>query len=140
MQRMKDEERQRQIQTILHTLSHGTVVVEGKHDVGVLARFGIHAVKYSWLVTHGLPSAAGTVYLLMDRDKGGDEKRRKIMSALLEAQAGFVINEAIGRRMLKMLNVTSVEQIYGPMQEALEKIGDPNGKNIPRHSKVYGAG
>jgi 5S rRNA maturation endonuclease (ribonuclease M5) len=123
---------------MLEALRQGTTIVEGLHDVKALAHFGIKAIPYSRL-SAALPSISGRVYLLADDDRGGEEKKEKMRMLLLEHNSGYLIDETLGRRMLKMLNVTSVEQICGPIEEARES-GDYYGKNISRYSKVHGAG
>ena len=138
VQRERSRVRADRIARMLDLLKDGTTIVEGMHDVKALANFGIYAIPYSRL-SSALPSISGRVYLLTDNDRGGEEKREKIRALLLEHNGACLIDETLGRRMLRMLNATSVEQICGPIEEA-KKNGDYCGKNISRYSKVHGAG
>ena len=45
-------------------------------------------------------------------------------SKILELGEGYSVDEVTGKRMLKMLNATSVEQIVGPINEVLKKKSD----------------
>lgn len=116
----RDAARARQVSGILEALRLGTVVVEGIHDVRTLQRFGIEAVPYSKLAG-SLPDVGRTVYVLTDDDRGGEEKKRKIITVLLESDKRYVIDDTLGRRLLRMLNATSVEQVYGPIEEVMER-------------------
>ncbi len=60
---------------------------------------------------------------MTDRDRGGEEKKAKIMAMLLESERGYVIDDSLGKRLLKMTNSTSVEQVRGPIEEAMGKTG-----------------
>jgi 5S rRNA maturation endonuclease (ribonuclease M5) len=117
----KDYSRAKQISNILETLSKGTVIVEGAHDLKTLKRLGIDALTYSQLSSSGLPSADVPVYLMMDDDKGGEEKEGKIKAMLLESGRPYVIDDTLGKRLLGMTNSTSVEQIYRPIEDAKAK-------------------
>jgi 5S rRNA maturation endonuclease (ribonuclease M5) len=103
---------------MLEALRQGTVVVEGMHDVRTLERLGVASVAYSKLAT-SLPDVSKTVYVLTDDDRGGEEKKRKIMAILLESDKRYAIDDVLGRRLLRMLNSTSVEQVYGPIEEVM---------------------
>ncbi len=103
---------------MLEALRKGTVVVEGMHDVRTLERLGIGSTAYSKLAT-SLPDVGRTVYVLTDNDRGGEEKKRKIMAILLESDKRYAIDDTLGRRLLRMLNSTSVEQVYGPIEEVM---------------------
>ena len=138
VQRERNRSRADRIARMLEALRQGTTIVEGLHDVRALAHFGINAIPYSRL-SAALPGISGRVYLLTDGDRGGEEKREKIRTLLLEHNSAYLIDETLGKRMLRMLNATSVEQICGPIEEAMEN-GDYCGKNISRYSKVHGAG
>jgi 5S rRNA maturation endonuclease (ribonuclease M5) len=116
----RDVARARQVSGILEALRLGTVVVEGMHDVRTLQRFGIMSLPYSRLA-NSLPSVGKTVYVLTDDDRGGEEKKRKIMAILLESDKRYAIDDTLGRRLLRMLNATSVEQVYGPIEELMER-------------------
>ncbi len=143
MQQMEKEYRQkRHLQEMLERLREGVAIVEGKHDVAVLERLGVHALVYSAVESgKSAPEKGKTIYILTDNDKGGDEKRERLKSALLAMDIGHAINEELGRKLLQMLGATSIEQIYGPAMEILEEEkSDNHGKNISRHSKIYGRG
>lgn len=116
----RDIARARQVSGILETLRHGTVVVEGMHDVRTLSQLGIGSVACSRLAG-SLPDVGRTVYVLTDCDRGGEEKKRKVVATLLESDKGYAINDTLGRRLLRMLNATSVEQVYGPISELMER-------------------
>ena len=122
MQRSKDEARARTIKRMLDELAQGTVVVEGIHDVKTLAHFGIDSIPFSRVSGNTLGCPCRKVYLFMDNDRGGAEKMEKIKSKIVEMGAGYSVNEVLGKRMLKLLNATSVEQMKGPITEALEKM------------------
>ena len=141
VQQDSDEARGARIQRTLAMLRDGTVIVEGAHDVRTLRLLGINAVPYPGLSAVLERKTRGKFYVMTDNDRGGEEKRSKIVSMLLETNSGSAIDEVTGRRMLNMLNVTCVEQVYGPVQEALEKgNGDYFGKDIPGYCKVHGSG
>lgn len=123
MQHSKDGARGRAITGILDELRQGTVVVEGPHDVRALAYFGVQSIPFSKVSEQTLGCSQRKVYLLMDNDRGGAEKGEKLKARILEFGEGYVIDEVLGRRILKMLNATSVEQIKGPIDEALKKSG-----------------
>jgi 5S rRNA maturation endonuclease (ribonuclease M5) len=117
----KDYSRAKNIMRLLERLSQGTVVVEGIHDTRTLKSLGIDALTYSQL-HKSLPGAARPVYILTDDDRGGEEKKRKIMAMLLESDKGYVTDDSLGKRLLKMTNSTSVEQVRGPIEEAMERM------------------
>ncbi|VVB76772.1 Uncharacterised protein [uncultured archaeon] len=155
-QERKDYARAKRTTGILETLKNGTVIVEGKHDIRALRPLGIEALTYSQLYT-SLPSASKTVYVLTDADKGGEEKKQKIMAMLLESGNGYVIDDSLGKRLLRTLNSTCVEQVLGPITEIMETVTDGKrieerrekrienknrsesyGENIFGHSKIHG--
>jgi 5S rRNA maturation endonuclease (ribonuclease M5) len=121
-QERKDYLRAKHISCLLETLSEGTVIVEGAHDVRALGRLGISALTYSQLYK-SLPQAGRTVYIMTDRDRGGEEKKAKIMAMLLESDRGYAIDDSAGKRLLRMTNSTSVEQVCGPIEELMGKTG-----------------
>jgi len=122
-QERKDYLRAKRIAGILGTLREGTVIVEGVHDIRTLKRLGIDALTYSQVCASALPDALAPVYILTDNDKGGEDKKRKLMALLLESDKPYVIDDALGKRLLKMTNSTSVEQVYGPIENAMGKTG-----------------
>ena len=126
-QETKNSTRAKRVSRILETLRQGTVIVEGLHDVKTLNLLGVNAVSYSQLCAGTLPSAGERIYILTDSDRGGEEKKAKIEALLLEANGNYVMDDSLGRRMLRILNATSVEQVYGPVEEILMK-GKNEGK------------
>ena len=143
-----DVQKAKHIIEMFEKLRKGTVIAEGIHDVRALRLFGVDALTYPRFAARAKFMNFRRAYILTDCDRGGDEKRQKIISALLESQPGCIIDESLGRRMLHMLGVTSVEQIHGPVEELLAKGKqniqnkgiDLNGENIFGHSKVHGSG
>ena len=119
----KGRRAKKRIEELLEKLREGSVIVEGAHDVKVMAKLGVTAIPYSKVVSlHGTGvDLKKSVYLLTDSDRGGEEKKEKLKSALLTLDSGCKINEDIGRHLLKMLNATSVEQIYGPILRIIEE-------------------
>ena len=117
----KDYARSKRISRLLERLSQGTVIVEGAHDLRALRPLGIDALTYSKLHS-SLPGAKRPVYILTDDDRGGEEKKRKIVAMLLESDGGYAIDDSLGLRLLRMTNSTSVEQVRGPIEEAMERM------------------
>ena len=133
--------RKRRVERILSRLKSGTVVVEGKHDVRKLRMFGISAVSSGDVLYRKRAIDSGkTVYLMTDKDRGGEEKREKLLGELLGREQGLNVNSDLGIAFLKALNVRCAEQIYRPLTELLETNGEYNGENILRHSKVFDRG
>ena len=129
MQHSKEEASLSSIVKMFDELSEGVVVVEGNHDAAVMKLFGVSAMTHAQLFKNGLKGEQKTVYVLTDRDKGGEEKRHRITSFLLERYPRSRINENAGRRLLRIANATSVEQIYAPIVEAMKKGMDERRKN-----------
>ena len=98
-------------------LACSTVIVEGRHDVKALAKLGIPAVTEGSLVRSAI--IAGKVYLLMDNDRRGLERRERLYNRLLEMDKGISIDTTLGERLQKLLNITSIEQLCRPVQEAM---------------------
>ncbi len=123
MQRLKKDYRQKKhLLDTLKRLAEGTVVVEGKHDIAALKKLGISAMAYSAVESGNVSIPVGrTIYLLTDNDRGGDEKRERLKSALLAMDNRHTINDELGRKLLSMLHATSIEQIFGPAEEILEE-------------------
>ena len=121
------EKASKEVLDIISRLKRAYVVVEGDHDVNALADFGITAMTYSAAIAnvHSLVRQARSegkeILILFDLDKGGDEKMRKLLLAFESALDGDTsavkINTELGRHFLKILNVTSVEQIRAPASE-----------------------
>lgn len=148
MQRTRDEERARQLKVLLAKLSLGTVIVEGKHDAEKLERFGIIALTYPQVSMRVIGNLQKIIYVMVDRDRGGEEKARKLSAMLHEQAPNSKVDWETGRRLLKMLGLTSIEQVYAPITEMLGKADGEkkpkkanfNGKNLFGYSKVHGAG
>jgi 5S rRNA maturation endonuclease (ribonuclease M5) len=104
---------------MLDELKHGTVIVEGNHDVKALEYFGVSAIPYPKMAKSVIEKK---VYFFMDNDRGGLEKAEKAKSRLLELGMNCKVNEVLGKKMLSMLNATCVEQIKGPIDEAMERM------------------
>jgi len=112
---------------ITSRLKRAYVVVEGGHDVDALADFGITAMTYSAAIANicSLVRQAHDerkeIIILFDLDKGGDDKMCKLLLAFESALDGDTsavkINTELGRHFLKILSVTSVEQIRAPASE-----------------------
>ena len=98
-------------------LACSTVIVEGRHDVKALAKLGIAAVTEGSLVRSAITE--GKVYLLMDNDRRGFERRERLYNRLLEMDKSISIDTALGERLQKLLNITSIEQMCRPVQEAM---------------------
>lgn len=115
----KDHKKSKWVANGLEDLRGSTVIVEGWHDVEKLKRLGINAHTCD-SVLHGCDSLPHDkkIIIFVDDDKGGETKRAKLIS-MLESQGDYRIDELLGRRMLRRLNITSVEQICGPVQLAL---------------------
>lgn len=127
---MRDERRMKAAEAMLSRLREGMVIVEGKHDVPRMEELGIRAVTYYKAVTDSGAVGKGTIiYLLTDSDKGGEEKKGKLISALLERDKSLEIDTELGGRLLRMLNLTSIEQIGKPMAELLAKGGKTKKQN-----------
>ncbi len=140
MNRQAAEWRKRKVEQILELLKGGTVIVEGRHDIRVLSMLGIRAIPYERIVNmKEAPDPNETVYIMVDSDKGGDQKSEKIMDALLTIDKRYTINSDVSQKLLKMLNLTSVEQLTRPIEEIREnEKGRYYGKNLSRDSKVHG--
>ena len=101
------------LQNLFALLMEGTVIVEGKHDTEVLKSFGIEAIpytKFSNTIDCNLRNGR-TFYLLMDLDKGGEDKERKAIEIIHTHYPGCSIDTDLGRKLLRMLGCISVEQI-----------------------------
>ena len=111
-----------------------------KVDIRVLSMLGIRAIPYERIVNmKEAPDPNETVYIMVDSDKGGDQKSEKIMDALLTIDKRYTINSDVSKKLLKMLNLTSVEQLTRPIEEIREnEKGRYYGKNLSRDSKVHG--
>gem|GEM_PF-2347681 len=120
MQSKKAEEGRKKMDAVLELLRNNYVVVEGKHDVEMLEKLGISAIPYERLMRNHIEFDKGkTIYLLMDDDNGGYDKEDKALAFLIER--GYNVNTDLGRHLLKVLKITSVEQAYQPIMDILEK-------------------
>ena len=124
MSRVQKQVYQRgRLDSILEKLKDGIVIVEGKHDVDTLRRLGISSIPYGKFMstnmyTHEFQTEK-TFYLMMDADKGGEDKGQKILSLLTGFDNYVVYNTELGRSFLKLLGITSVEQAYGKVQHIM---------------------
>jgi 5S rRNA maturation endonuclease (ribonuclease M5) len=111
------------IEGILGSFRAGFVVVEGKHDVATLARLGVSAVRLGALpgkvdaIRAAAPKA--TFYIVMDMDRGGADKEGRAISFLTSVDQAIKYDTGMGRRFLKALGITSVEQAYKRVEELL---------------------
>jgi len=120
VQSKKAEEGRKKMDAVLELLRNNYVVVEGKHDVEMLGKLGISAIPYERLMRNHIEFDKGkTIYLLMDDDNGGYDKEDKALAFLIER--GYNVNTDLGRHLLKVLKITSVEQAYQPIMDILEK-------------------
>ncbi|MGC8587250.1 MAG: hypothetical protein ACP5K9_03115 [Candidatus Micrarchaeia archaeon] len=120
MQNNKTEESRKKIAAMLDKLSRGVVVVEGKHDIDMFMKLGISAISYDRLMRNHIDIEEGKiVYLIMDNDNGGYDKESKALSFLIERNCN--VNTELGHYLLKLLNITSVEQAYQPIMDVLKK-------------------
>ncbi len=125
-------------------LRDGYVIVEGKHDARALEKLGIHSLYWNSIPKTGLANGK-TFYIMTDRDKGGEEKREKAISALLGMDSASDIDTDTGAFFMKLLGITSVEQAIRPAEEILGDDysclkSDIHGKDLSRHSKVHDRG
>lgn len=119
----KDKEYAGKVKKILKTLSSGFVIVEGAHDIAALNKLGLKSFAYSQVLSkQAVPAAECTVYLLTDSDKGGEEKKEKLLAVLREVNSGYKIDDVLGKHLMRLLNITSIEQICSPVEEILAKV------------------
>ncbi len=110
------EQRSKAVSRIMAELACSTVIVEGKHDVDALASLGIAAITEGSIARNRIE---GKICLLMDNDRRGIQRRERLYNRLLEMDKGIRIDIASGERLQKMLNITSIEQLCGPVREAM---------------------
>ena len=115
---MEKSDRRKTLERILGELCEGTVIVEGRHDVNALARLRISAIAEGSIERQGI-APGRTVYLLMDNDRRGEERKERLAARLLETHSDARIDTALGKRLQRMLNITSIEQLCMPVSEAL---------------------
>jgi len=141
--RAKELEKSKHLHNLLQKISEGAIVVEGKHDKAALQKLGLASYTFYDLI--GNPGVISTfsskkVYLLFDNDKGGEDKKQKMLGFLSSCNPAMKVDDSTGRRLLSLLNCTSVEQVYGPLAKFMDfERGDFDGENILRHSKVHGS-
>jgi hypothetical protein len=114
------DKRYNTIKHIMDTLSSGEVVVEGKHDVRTLSRLGISSVTLGSFGKIQGDSKPVRLFIMMDLDKGGSIKESEAVSLAMERYPNCTIDTETGKRFLKMLNLTSIEQAYCPVREIIE--------------------
>ncbi len=122
LQSEKESDRRKRLRKLLEELRSGVVVVEGKHDIEVLHKLNIDAMTYGSFmgnvnnILDKLPKDR-TIFIIMDADKSGDFRTEQLKGKLLERNLQF--DEHLGKRLLKALNSTSVEQLLKPIEEIL---------------------
>ncbi len=116
----KSGRRSRAVSRILEELASGTVIVEGKHDVKALASLGISAIPEGSISRRPI-TGKGRVYILMDDDRRGIQRKEALIGKLLEIDGSMDMDTVIGTRLQRMLNITSVEQLCKPVAEALNR-------------------
>ncbi len=120
--------KKRALQGILEKLEHGIVIVEGKHDVETLRKLGISSIAYANFIAGNinttLLNTGMMFYVMMDADKGGEDKREKVVLLLSGMDNGIDYDTETGRRFLKMLGITSVEQAYGRVTQVMNEYRD----------------
>lgn len=144
VQRMrKAASRRREAIQMLERLRNGIAIVEGKHDALVLERLGIPSFTYDSVINGSVSVCSHEIFILMDNDRRGSEKRERLGSFLLEK--GLKADNKFGIRLLKMFNSVCIEEIYSPILQALKiepemENGDYDGKDVFGYSKVHGRG
>jgi len=141
--RAREADKAKLVQNLLQQLREGVVIVEGKHDKDTLKEFGIDSFTFYEAASNPskLSSFAGkTIYILFDDDKGGEEKNRKMIELVTAYATHSKVNDSLAKRLLGLLNCTSIEQVSGPLRELLDlKRGDIDGENIFGYSQVHGS-
>lgn len=116
----KARSRRNRLLDILERLRDGIVIVEGKHDVGALGRLEIPATSYNKFLSCNNSttefSTNRTFYIMMDADKGGRDKENKVINLLTSMDNAIEYNTELGKRLLRLLGITSVEQVCGRVE------------------------
>lgn len=124
MRPQKDTVQRKRLERMLGELKEGIVIVEGKHDVETLGRLGIRSVSFSQFMGGNLGTRwfqiHKTFYIWMDLDKGGEDKEGKVINLMERIDGNVKYDVNLGKRVLKMLGITSVEQAYGMVEEVLK--------------------
>lgn len=124
MRPRKNLVQKKRLERMLDDLRNGIVIVEGKHDVGTLERLRIKAISFPQFVGGNLGTISfktdRVFYVWMDADKGGADKEQKVVNILDAMDGGIRYDVELGKRVLKMLGITSVEQAYGMVRQMLE--------------------
>jgi len=128
------------IVSVIEKLRKGTVIVEGKHDVKALSELGITCFTYDFAARNiGKIARSSRVYLFFDNDKGGSQKAEKLSSLIESENKQCKVDFWTGASLLKLLNLTSIEQIVKPTEELVYRIrGDTYGEDLLRYSKIHG--
>jgi hypothetical protein len=105
---------------IIKKFRSGVVIVEGFHDVSVLKSFDINARTYYSVMTSRKVPMKKVFYIAMDDDKGGIDKRDKLISKITELDSSANIDIDTGIRFLKILGIKSIEQAFKPLSKILE--------------------
>ncbi|MCL5429878.1 MAG: hypothetical protein M1504_00180 [Candidatus Marsarchaeota archaeon] len=124
MKRLSNNDRKRRLENMLESLKEGVVVVEGIHDVAALKKLDIDAITYSKFMSGNGHTEAlygdRTIYILMDADNGGEDKESKVLQLLDMMDTTMAHDTELGKRLLKLLGITSIEQIYGKARSVLD--------------------
>ena len=125
MRPRKNLVQKKKLERMLNDLREGIVIVEGKHDVEALARLKIRSISFAQFIGGNARTtsfqADRTFYVWMDADRGGAVKEEKVVEMLGMIDGGVKYDVTLGKRILKMLGITSVEQSYGMVRQVLER-------------------
>ncbi len=124
MRPRKNLVQKKRLERMLNDLREGIVIVEGKHDVEALERLKIRSISFAQFIGGNIGTqsfqADRIFYVWMDADKGGADKEEKVVEMLDMIDGEIKYDVTLGRRVLKMLGITSVEQAYGMVRQVLE--------------------
>ncbi len=114
----KEAARRSRVKRIVGTLSESPVFVEGQHDKRACMELGIEAITFNAAMYNNLDiDTSKTLYLIMDRDKGGKKNEAKLTSVLLEKYPESKIDTVLGKNLLSLLRSAHVEEIVAPYRE-----------------------
>ncbi|MEM0149294.1 MAG: toprim domain-containing protein [Candidatus Micrarchaeaceae archaeon] len=111
---MKRETAQKKaLLNVLETIREGIVVVEGLHDIAALAKLNVKAINFDLLPMIDKDALEeGTVYLMMDDDKGGHSKEEKAIKIILSINPNTRLDTFERDRLISILSITSIEEAY----------------------------
>ncbi len=123
MRPRKNLVQKKRLELMLDDLREGIVIVEGKHDVEALARLKIRSISFAQFIGGNLGTKSFQTekifYVWMDIDKGGADKEEKVVEMLDMIDGNIKYDVVLGKRVLKMLGITSVEQAYGRVRQVM---------------------